>query len=202
VVINFHRQAEKQPEYLRLPTIWVESDLQQSDLATIPRRVDEQRGAFPWQLLHPVPDQVSTKLMVNPLLQALPVADMPKAQLLMVAGFVMLAWVLARRQIRMQRRANQEARAADKALQSIRQGRIPAVPLSDAPKETQRWQVAMFDLQRELKAELDTRIAIVQTLLRQVDERIARLSSLESEHQATSADPPPQPDAAPPNRGK
>ena len=38
----------------------------------------------------------------------------------------------------------------------------------------------MFDLQRELKADLDTRIVIVQTLLRQLDERIERLAALES----------------------
>lgn len=140
--------------------------------------------------------------MFDPPLLTLPLAEMPKAQLLMVAGFVMLGWVLVRRQIRMRRRNNQQNQAADKALQTMRQGRSPAVPLSDAPKETQRWQVAMFDLQRELKAELDTRIAIVQTLLRQVDERIARLSSLESDRQATSA-PHPQPtDAAPPHDGK
>ncbi len=46
--------------------------------------------------------------------------------------------------------------------------------------ETQRWQVAMFDLQRELKAELDTRISIVQALIRQLDERIETLAAIES----------------------
>ena len=36
----------------------------------------------------------------------------------------------------------------------------------------------MFDPQGELKAELDTRITVVQTLVRQADERIARLESM------------------------
>lgn len=126
-------------------------------------------------------------ILATPPLMPLIVAEMPQAQLLMVAGFVMLAWVLARRQIRSRRRANQECQAANKALQRLRRGHSPAIPLNDAPEETQRWQVAMFDLQRELKAELDTRIAIVHTLLRQVDERIARLASLEAERRASAA---------------
>ena len=50
----------------------------------------------------------------------------------------------------------------------------------DAPAETQRWQVALFDLQRELKAELDTRISVVHSLMRQLDDRIERLSVLEN----------------------
>jgi hypothetical protein len=108
------------------------------------------------------------------------IADMQQAQLLMVAGFVMLGWVLARRTIKMRKRVNRDARVANKALQQMREHKEPAVPLCDAPVETQRWQVAMFDLQRELKAELDTRIVIVQTLLRQVDQRIEHLSAVES----------------------
>lgn len=107
-------------------------------------------------------------------------AEMQQAQLLMVAGFVMLGWVLARRTIKMRKRVNRDSKAANKAIQQIRERKEPAIPLCDAPAETQRWQVAMFDLQRELKAELDTRIVVVETLLRQVDQRIERLSALES----------------------
>lgn len=118
--------------------------------------------------------QLDSQLALGQLL-----ADMQQAQLLMVAGFVMLGWVLARRQIGMRKRVNRDARAANKAIQQIREHKEPAVPLCDAPAETQRWQVAMFDLQRELKAELDTRILVVQTLLRQVDQRIERLSALQ-----------------------
>lgn len=116
----------------------------------------------------------------NSLFLAPIVADMQHAQFLMVGGFVMLGWVLARRQIRLRKRVNKDARAANKAIKAIRDHKDPAVPLCDAPVETQRWQTAMFDLQRELKAELDTRIVVVQTLLRQVDDRILKLNQLES----------------------
>ncbi|MDG2220707.1 MAG: hypothetical protein P8L85_04970 [Rubripirellula sp.] len=91
----------------------------------------------------------------------------------------MLGWVLARRQIKSRRQLNQNARVAKKAVKAIRNYKDPAVPLSGAPVETQRWQAAMFDLQRELKADLDTRIVIVQTLLQQVDQRIDRLENLQ-----------------------
>lgn len=107
------------------------------------------------------------------------IAEMQSAQLLMAAGFIMLGWVLARRQLSLRKRVNHETRVANKALKSIRESKEPSIPLSDAPVETQRWQVAMFDLQRELKAELDTRIVIVQTLMRQLDQRIECLSQLD-----------------------
>jgi len=118
---------------------------------------------------------------------ALPVAEIVDAQLLMVAGFVMLGWVLARRQLKMRKKAGGDARAAKKAIRAIREHREPAVPLCDAPAETQRWQIAIFELQRELKAELDTRIAVVQSLTRQLDDRIARLAYLQDDSQLTSA---------------
>lgn len=116
----------------------------------------------------------------GPRLLAEGLGSMQQAQLLLVAGFIMLGWVLARRQIKMRGRVNRDARQANKAVQAIRDYKEPAVPLAGAPVETQRWQAAMFDLQRELKADLDTRIVIVQTLLQQVDQRIERLETLQT----------------------
>ncbi len=106
-------------------------------------------------------------------------AAIAKSQLLLLAGFIMLCWVLARRQVAMRKRVNRDARVANRELSKIRNHKETAVPLCDAPPETQRWQAALFDLQRELKADLDTRIAIVQSLVRQADQRIARLEALE-----------------------
>jgi hypothetical protein len=106
---------------------------------------------------------------------------MQAAQFLMVGGFVMLAWVLARRKIRAGKKVHQDTKRANREIKLMREHKEPSVPLSGAPVETQRWQAAMFDLQRELKAELDTRIIVVQTLLNQVDEKINQLNSLQSE---------------------
>ena len=97
----------------------------------------------------------------------------------------MLAWVLARRKIRAGKRVNADTRRANKVIQSMREHKEPSIPLSGAPVETQRWQAAMFDLQRELKADLDTRIIIVQTLLKQVDEKIDTLNNLQADPNTT-----------------
>jgi hypothetical protein len=116
---------------------------------------------------------------------ALTGSTMQAAQFLMVGGFVMLAWVLARRKIRAGKRVNADTRRANKVIQSMREHKEPSIPLSGAPVETQRWQAAMFDLQRELKADLDTRIIIVQTLLKQVDEKIDTLNNLQADPNTT-----------------
>jgi hypothetical protein len=114
-----------------------------------------------------------------PNIDTLLIAEIHKAQFWLVAGFILLGWVFARRQMALRRRVNTDARAANRELKKIRTNKQPAVPLCDAPPETQRWQAALFDLQRELKADLDTRIAVVQSLVRLADQRIARLEALE-----------------------
>ncbi|MDC0326270.1 hypothetical protein OAL64_01330 [bacterium] len=119
-------------------------------------------------------------MCLNLIADALAGSTMQAAQFLMVGGFVMLAWVLARRKIRAGKRVNEDTRRANRAIKSMRDHTEPSVPLSGAPVETQRWQTAMFDLQRELKAELDTRIIVVQTLLNQVDEKINKLDSMQT----------------------
>ncbi len=105
-----------------------------------------------------------------------------RSSLYMLAGFIMLGWVLARRSVFRRKRMNKEARESRHAMKKLAKRQEAAVPLSDAPVETQRWQIAMFDMQRELRAELDTRIAIVQSLVTKADERIAELRQLESRH--------------------
>ena len=101
-----------------------------------------------------------------------------QSQMMLLAGIIMLGWILARRQIRSRRRLH----AQQIADQDLRTSQVDAdkphgVALASAPLATQRWHVEMFDLQRELKAELDMKIVVVQTLLRQADERIAALKS-------------------------
>jgi len=99
-----------------------------------------------------------------------------QSQMMLLAGIVMFGWILARRQIRSRRRSHSQ-HVSDKQLQKqlATTDRPTGVPLSSAPIETQRWQVEMLELQRELKAELDMKIVVVQSLIRQADERIARL---------------------------
>lgn len=106
-----------------------------------------------------------------------------RGTLWLVAGFLMLGWVMARMTITRRRKGIQQRSENREVHRRLETKSNTALPLSDAPVETQRWQVAMFDLQRELTGELDTRVAIVQNLLRQVDQRIAVLQELEKRQQ-------------------
>lgn len=99
-----------------------------------------------------------------------------QSQMMMLAGIVLLGWVLIRRQIRSRRRVHSLDMAERELVRRRAAADKPsAMPLATAPPETQRWQVEMLDLQRELKAELDMKIVVVQSLIRQADERILAL---------------------------
>jgi hypothetical protein len=111
---------------------------------------------------------------------ALPPIVLERSSLWMLAGFVLLGWVMARMTIRRKKNAVRQGRDDRETQRRLARTRPTSLPLSDAPEETQRWQVAMFDLQRELKGELDSRIAITQSLIRQLDQRIQTLQQLQS----------------------
>lgn len=108
-----------------------------------------------------------------------------RPQLMMLAGIILLGWVLMRRQMRARKKSRSEARQQHKAVRDMRQQHSHGVPLAGAPVETLRWQGEMFDLQRELKAELETKIAVVQSLLRLADQRIERLETHVASHPLT-----------------
>ena len=116
-------------------------------------------------------------------------AQFDRPQLLLLAGMVLLGWVLIRRSVARRRRSIREGRESDRMVRSLRQPKRLSVPLSDAPPETQRWQAALFDLQRELKAELDSRIAVVQTLIRHADARIEELRRMEEQAEGKGGSP-------------
>lgn len=94
---------------------------------------------------------------------------MGRAQMMMFGGFVMLGWVLARRTLKNRKKSRAANRTANVELAKIRSSVPSVTPLVDAPKEVQRWQGAMHDLTRELSAELEGRIATVQSLIDQID---------------------------------
>lgn len=102
------------------------------------------------------------------------------SQMMLLVGMILLAWILVRRNIKMRRNSRAASREL-KAQQAEVHKPVGGAPLADAPKEVLRWQASMFDLQRELKGELDTRILVVESLLRRVDQRIETLTALETQ---------------------
>jgi hypothetical protein len=102
-----------------------------------------------------------------------------QSQMMLLGGIILMGWTLIRRQIRAKHRQHQQDRSSSNvAAQLYRTGTSEGVPLASAPPDTQRWQVEMLQLQRELKAELDMKIAVVQSLLRQADEKIDQLNTI------------------------
>lgn len=102
-----------------------------------------------------------------------------QAQMMLLAGLVLMGWVLIRRQLRARYRQHTQSLSDRDFAKKLAQVDSPrGVPLASAPVDTQRWQAEMLDLQRELKAELDMKIAVVQALIRQADEKIETLGSL------------------------
>lgn len=102
-----------------------------------------------------------------------------RGQLMLLGGISLLIWVLFRRHMRTRNDARQSQREFDQQRRQWAKLDNTGFSLNDAPKEVTRWQAGMFDLQRELKAELDTRIAVVQSLVRMADQRIADLQQLQ-----------------------
>jgi hypothetical protein len=87
-----------------------------------------------------------------------------KSALLFAAGTGALVFFLMRFWSRRYLHASPAPRSEPLAPRRIREA-APQQPLRDAPAEIARWQVEMHDLARDLKGELDTKIAILQRLV-------------------------------------
>jgi hypothetical protein len=91
-------------------------------------------------------------------------------ELLLAAGIAVLAFTLLRRSMRHYRRS----RTQQPVEISIERSKSPT-PLHDAPHDVLRWQVEMHDTARDLKAELDSKISALQTLLLLAEQERQRL---------------------------
>lgn len=120
-----------------------------------------------------------------------------QSQMMLLGGFSLLAWILVRRTIRTRRQGRRDEIEWKQQEKRATARDASTVPLGDAPVEVLRWQSAMFDLQRELKAELETKISVVQAMIRLADQRIATLESLSptglGDRPADDSAPRPQP---------
>jgi len=103
---------------------------------------------------------------------------------MLALGVAMLLAILLRRSGRYYGKLKRQAKKAGKpsAPQTRREGQMASMfdrasPLLDAPATVVRWQVEMQELARELKAEVDTKICLLQVLVRRSNEAAARLEA-------------------------
>jgi hypothetical protein len=91
---------------------------------------------------------------------------------MLLAGMSLVIMILMRRIYRRKRTGKKSASTQTNAAKSYSQ------PLIDAPPEVSRWQVEMHELSRELRAELDSKAVMVQTLLAMLREEVDRLEDV------------------------
>ncbi len=89
------------------------------------------------------------------------------------AGVLMLIFLLMRRSRRYLGKTKKQKASPRRKLDDARQ----ATPLLDAPPEILRWQVEMHETARDLKAELDSKMAALQAITRIASEESARLEA-------------------------
>ncbi len=99
----------------------------------------------------------------------------------MTFGLGLLCWVLLRRST-LRRRTRREISLPVQIPSHAQRGTanqlFRGVESVGAPKDVLKWQVELFDLSRQLHAELDTKMLVVQTLTRQCDQATKRLSEM------------------------
>lgn len=92
---------------------------------------------------------------------------------MLIAGIGVATWVLMRRSRRKRRSARR-----DPVTEHREMGKSRRQPLYDAPPEILRWQVEMHETARELKAELDSKISVLQTLVALAESAADRLETV------------------------
>ncbi|MBC8353643.1 MAG: hypothetical protein H8E66_16720 [Planctomycetes bacterium] len=105
-------------------------------------------------------------------------ANIP-AQAMLGVGILMLVVLLFRRLRRYQRKTRKEQRSGNRSSasrQKLDEARA-ATPLLDAPPELLRWQVELHETARDLKAELDSKLSLLQATIRLASEESLRLET-------------------------
>ena len=88
----------------------------------------------------------------------------------MAAGILLMVWVLMRQRLK-------RSAAPAPAEATVKFEKPMGTGLSDAPLEVLRWEVAMHDLARDLKAGIDSKASALQTLIKMAREESDRLEA-------------------------
>ncbi len=98
---------------------------------------------------------------------------------LLVAGIGLVIAILLRRSSRYRKKQKRQARKEKPAAGFGKSASAKRrEPLLDAPPEITRWQVEMHEVARELKAEVDSKLIALQTLLGMIRQEADRLEDI------------------------
>ena len=109
---------------------------------------------------------------MNDLLR-LPFAEMTTEQLVFLGGLIILVGILL---IRSRRYFARKARQSALLLRQRHRFRTPGHH-HEKPSEMQRWEVEMHEMARELSARLDSKMVVLEQLIRDADAATARLQA-------------------------
>lgn len=90
---------------------------------------------------------------------------------MLVAGIAVLTWILLRRTWKY-RRQSQLARTSPNPHADFRDRHDHGIELS---RDMTRFQVEIYDFARDMRADIDTKMRVLQTLTRQADQQAKRL---------------------------
>ncbi len=123
--------------------------------------------------------------------QGMVMGDNPVQWFMLVAGIGILCWVMMRTRMLRQRSSRPAVITRDlKHNSNARReyDRFSGTQSLGAPKEVLQWQVELYELGRQIQAELESKMVAVQSLVRQQEQAAARLTALlHQSHQAVSA---------------
>ena len=94
--------------------------------------------------------------------------------ILFTAGLCVLIWMMLRRS---QGRPGRSRAENEPLVRTPRPEKTAGVGLIDAPADVARWEVAMHEAARDMKAELDTKMIALQTLTRLAQTESERLEA-------------------------
>lgn len=98
-------------------------------------------------------------------------------QLLLLAGMGLAIWILWRRSHRHFHSAADEPETPARPARPTRRDLDRDLALGDAPPEIARWQVEMHETARDLKGEIDTKLAVLQLLIQHARQATDRLET-------------------------
>lgn len=113
-------------------------------------------------------------------------------------ALLVFGWVMFRLMIKRQSRGSRQP-SPERQVRNTRREMEKMAPrdsdtaLRDAPSEVLRWQVEMHETARDLKGELDTRIALLNATIRLADQKLDEMKEILARieaHSSADGDPP------------
>ena len=97
--------------------------------------------------------------------------------IMMLAAMLIVLTLMMRRVYRYRQRQRREETRGRKQNSALHAQRPPVKSLAGAPDDIVRWQVQLHEMARDIQAEIDTKLRLLQTLTVQARQAAAELNA-------------------------